>query len=405
MKRKEQEETVTQQKAMTKYDRKMEARKLQEQKNKRDDKIFKISVLVVCALLIIAIASSIVVSITRKYSTLNGTYVSVGSHDLTKLEYDYYFNSSFNSYVNAYSSFLGLIGLDVNEDLDKQPYSDTMTWKEMFDQSTISKITDTKVLLDDAAANGFEYDVTQDYEAELENIAADMETNGVTEVDYFKNLFGAYATKGNVASFMKNDILASAYYNQLLADNTPSAAEITAYYEENRTDWDRTDYRIFTVEGEAPEEATEEQLADAFKQVKETADAMAKRRQAGEDFEALCEEYAPEDQKENYTDTESEYSLKEGTYYASANTLFADWLYDDARKEGDITVVEDAENTKAYVVEFVSKYYSADDDTSIAEEISYDRTRTYMDSLAAGYTFDGKGKIQLIEEEAEAETE
>ena len=46
--------------------------------------------------------------------------------------------------------------------------------------------------------------------------------------------------------------------------------------------------------------------------LKAKADAFLTERKAGGDFNALCAENASEDDKANYEDTESDYSLKEG---------------------------------------------------------------------------------------------
>lgn len=403
MKRKEQEETVTQQKAMTKYDRKMEARKAQEEKDKRDAKLFKIGVYTVCAVLIIAIVSSIVFSITRKHNVLNGVYVTVGDENIAKVEYDYYFNSSVNNYANSYGSLLGLIGLDLNSDLDKQQYSDTMSWKDMFDQMTIEQLVETKAMVNAAVAAGFEYDATEEYAASIANIASEAETNGIKEADYYKSAFGTYATKENMEPIIKERLLASAYYNHLTEGNTPTAEEIGTYYSENKQSWDRTDYHIFTIEAQIPEEATQEQIDEAMNAAKEQAQSFIERREKGEEFEALCMEFAAEEQKVNYEDAESDYSLKVGTYYVGATSYYADWLYDDARVAGDMIAAEDTDSNKVYVVEFVSKYYAPEDDANISEEIAYNRTRKQIDALVSEYSFDGKGNVNLIAEEAVTE--
>ena len=102
------------QKVQTRYDRRMEARKKQEAKDKMESRIMRIGAVTVGLVLIAAIGGSIIVSAMNKKAVTSDTYVTVGSHDLTKLEYDYYYNTALNSYA-AYLSYL----VDTTKDLDE----------------------------------------------------------------------------------------------------------------------------------------------------------------------------------------------------------------------------------------------------------------------------------------------
>ena len=110
-------EAKTEQKIQTKYDRKIEARKQQKIKEARQDKIAKITALAVCAVVVLAAVISIGSSVVRKNSALKRAYVKVGDHELTQLEYDYYFNSAVNNYLVTYSSLMPYMGLDTSVDL------------------------------------------------------------------------------------------------------------------------------------------------------------------------------------------------------------------------------------------------------------------------------------------------
>ena len=77
-----------------------------------------------------------------------------------------------------------------------------------------------------------------------------------------------------------------------------------------------------------------------------------------EDFEALCEEYnGTEAASEDDANAETAYPYNEeqGKYRTSMSTLLSDWLFDDARQEGDVTVLTDEDAHKCYVVEFDSR--------------------------------------------------
>ena len=144
---------------------------------------------------------------------------------------------------------------------------------------------------------------------------------------------------------------------------------------------------------------------------KAKADAMLKAYQEGGDFEALCVENATQEQKESYEDPETEYSLSEGRYRSGLTTVMADWLYDDARMEGDKAVLEDTENDRYYVVEFIKRYYDEADDEKISDTIATQRVSEYMTVLVDNYQItDPKGRLKYLtidiqKEETEATEE
>ena len=114
MAKKNTPEVKNEQKVVTKYDRKMEARKQQKIKDARQEKITKTLAAAVVILLAASIIISAGISIISKSSALKGTYIKIGDKELTKLEYDYFYNSAVNNYLAAYSSILPYMGLDTS---------------------------------------------------------------------------------------------------------------------------------------------------------------------------------------------------------------------------------------------------------------------------------------------------
>ena len=79
-------EEPKQEKVMTKYDRKMQERKKQAEKDKRDNLISKLTAIAVAVVLIAAIVISIGISVSNKHKAVSGVAVQVGDHDITALE-------------------------------------------------------------------------------------------------------------------------------------------------------------------------------------------------------------------------------------------------------------------------------------------------------------------------------
>ena len=392
-------EAGSEQKVMTKYDRKMEERRKQKEKDKRQEKITKIVFSMLGIMLVAAIVISVAASIITKQIALKGTYIQVGDHKITRLEYDYYFNSTVNAYLTSMSAYMPVeyLGLDTTRDFAEQQYSEDMTWKDMFDQMTVEQIRQMKAMTDDAKKNGFTYDDTEDYANVLEQIEAGAADQGVGVSEYYRSAFGSYATAKNIEPFAKDSLMANAYYQDLLEKNMPSDEEVKAYYEEHKTDYDKVDYRSFTFTTGLDAEATEEEVAEAVKKIKADANAMADARREGTDFNELCLTYASEDMKANYEDPENDYSLAEGRYRGSIPTLVADWLYEDGRKAGDVTVIEDADSNRYYVAEYLDRYYDEADDERIANLIASDIVSDYRNGLVEDYQVtDTKGRLNYL---------
>lgn len=384
-------------KARTKYEIKMEERKKQEEKDKRDAKMLRIGSIAICAVIIAAIVISIAASIMNKKAATKDAYVTIGNHSVTKLEYDYYYSLLKSNYMTNYASILSYMGVDASQDLDNQQYTEEMTYKDYFDQLTVDQLKQTKALADDAKANQFSYDDAEDYANILSGIEAGAKAAGVSESNYYTSMYGKYATKKNIEPFIREGLLAEEYYNYLIEQNTPGEQEIKDYYAENVQNFDRVDYHSFSFPANAGADASEEDLNKAMADAKNKADAMMKARKEGIGFKELCHENASEENKAVYENEETNPSLREGAYYSSTPQSISGWLYEDGRKEGDIAVLEDADNNQYYVVEFVKRYYDEADDENISNMISSEKVSEYIQGKMENYTVtDLKGELKYL---------
>lgn len=384
-------------KVVTRYDRKMEARRIQAEKERLTARRWKIGAMVVGICLVCALAGITIRSVVKKQSALKDTYITVGNHELTKLEYDYYYNSTANNYINTYYSYLSYMGLDITKDFAEQNYSGDLTWKDNFDRMAVDSVTEIKAVIDDAQSQGFEYDVTEDYNTYVENINRAASEAGLSIAKYYTAFFGTYATQNNIEPFIKEMLFASAYYDHLNETMAPSEEEITAYYEENKNNYDMVNYHEFSFPA-VLEEGTEEDVAAAvMSELNAQADEMIQRLTAGEDFETLCEEYAEEEQKANYSDTETEYSFHEKATYFSVSTQYADWMYEDGREAGELTKIEDTENHVIYVVRFEERIYDESCRETISNRLVNQEVSGYVENLKVNYqVVDRKGELKYL---------
>ncbi len=411
MSRKDTSEVNTAQKVQTKYDRKMEARKQQKIKEQREEKITKVVTAAIGIGLAAVVIISVAVSFISKNNALNGTYVKIGNHELSQVEYDYYYQTTVNNYLTSYASILPYFGVDTSVDFEKQEYMGSgMTWKDMFDEMTVEQIKQNKAMVDDAQKTGFTYDAAEDYAGFVSNIEQGAASAGLSVKQYYKETFGAYATEKNMEAFIKESLLAGAYYNELITQNAPAEDEIKAYYEENKQSYDRVNYRSFAFQAEIEEGAEEDAINAAMDAAEKKADAMLKERENGADFEQLCIENASEDAKTDYEDPQTEHCLSEGKNYSGiTSTAVAVWLFEEGRTQGDLTVIRDDNAQVCYVVEFAERYFDEADNSAISNTIASQKAADYINGLVENYqVVDVKGELKYLtipEQDAETETE
>lgn len=383
---------------MTKYDKKMQARREAEAKEKKKQTTTR----VIIAAILVCVLAVIIATPIMKQKEAKETFVVVGDHEVSLIEYNYYYANSVNQFLTMYSSLLPYLGLDTSQSFATQQYSEDMTWQDFFDRMTLGFLAETKTLVDDAAANNFTYDVTTDYNDYLASITEAANTTNMSESKYIKSVYGEYATKENLKAIMEEYLFSQAYYDHVLEQNAPTEDEITAYYEENKQNYDTVDYRIFTISANVEKDADEDTIAAAMTKAKATADRMAKRAEAGEDFAELCREFATEEEKELYEKDDA--SLKSDISYSSATSSFRDWLFEEDRKANDVTVAENTSSNVYYVVNFLERDFDEANRESIANTLASQTSAEYLAELAKSYVVtDTEGNVVFTPGEEENE--
>lgn len=365
MAKKETSQNEAPQKIVTKYDRKVQKRKEAEAKEKRQKQLDRLIGILLAAVIVIAIAAIPV----SKYMASHSTYITVGGHNITKVEYDYYLNLCTTQYQNNYGSYFSYLGLDLTGDLSKQQYSDTMTWQDYFDRMTVDMIQQNKSLVDAAEEAGFTYDASAQYEAFKDTVKESALSAGVSTGRYYREAFGRYATASNLKPYVEEGYVAEAYYDEVSDAKAPSEAEIQAYYEEHKNTYDSIRYLITEITAEVPEAETVTNADGTTGTVEpDEAEVTAALEAAKAEAETALE----------VIDTE-------GTETVSLNSeisykVYKDWLFDEARAEGDTTIVEDTDNNKYYVLKFEERYL--DDDVTSNLRVVMSSTVSCEDMLA-----------------------
>ncbi len=340
-----QKETQGQEsRAMTKYDRKMQAYQEQEKKARAQKKcstVIGIAVVIIVAAFVLSFP-------VRNYMAVNGTYITIGGEKVTKVEFDYNYAMARSSFISQNSYYLSMMGMDTST-IDNQMYSTDLTFRDYFEQLAVDNIQSTKAMKAAAREAGFTYDTDKEYAQTMEDLKERASENGMTLNKYLKSVFGSYATQSRLEDVIREGILTTAYYEQVAEASGPSDEEIVSYYEENRQGYDLVDYHMTTVEAQLPTAAP-----DGSVTLDENGNETAYEPTEEEIAAAMADAREEADSAEATVLTGGE--LYEGQGSSLVNYLIRDWLFDEARVKGDTTVVEDTTGHRYLVVGFDQRY-------------------------------------------------
>lgn len=333
--------------------------------------------LAIGAAAVLAVGGGIVgFAMVQNHNDLYGAYCKVGNHEVSKLEYEFFYNSTVNNFLTTYGSYLSYIGLDTSKSFSEQQYQEGMTWEEYFQSQALELMKEVYILSDAAkeAQFGMKQETYDDFYANVETYSKEYK---LSVDEYLKEMYGPHATKKNIDGILQNYFLASDYASHLQTEALiPSDEEILAHYEEHKDDYDKVDYRMFTIsadpageiEVEADTESTEkveytdEQWKAAMDKAKVKAEEFFEQVYDEETFQELCVKYAKDDvSKKEYEDNDA--SLFEGVTKSGMNSAVAEWLMDDAREKDATAIIEDSDNHVYYVVYFLNR--TRDDSATI----------------------------------------
>ena len=341
------------------------------------------------------------------------TAVEIADHDISVAAFNYYYQNvyqnTFSALQETYGDYASLM-IDTSKPLSEQQYSETQTWEEYLTETTLSDLTEIYAFYDAAMENGYELDDAA--KQEMEDILSSMEAAAENAHYSLDNYLGAIYGKG-VNEKLYRELLntvsvATSYAEDIEAGFTFTDEEIDAYYAENRNEIDSVTARIYPITFETPEEETTDDTADTtddtadttddtadttddtadttddtadttddtadttddtadttddtadtteadtrtYEEAMELANGIYDAVETEQDFIDYVVSLVPEESQSQYEDG-SAFLYNGLSYSAFANTDLSDWLFDDARTAGDITVIEG--DSEVYIAMFLSR--------------------------------------------------
>lgn len=281
--------------------------------------------------------------------------VTIGGENYSVGDVQYYYNQVLNQYY-MYSQYGIDPGFDFDVALEEQMYDaeNNITWHDQILDEAVNAMAEAKALVAQAEAEGVKLSEEGKHEIEhaMQDLVATSARNGFSTVNsYLKAAFGSAMTKGKYEKAMEESQLAYEYQVAYAETLTYTEEEMETYYAEHKNDFDLYNYNYAFFEAELPEEVEDEEtekaaVEAAMKAAQERAEAL-KTALNSKTFAAAVAQYA-----EDESVTIKEDRGVSGAYLDSA---YAQWVREEGRKAGDVTVMVDSGETGYFVVEYVGR--------------------------------------------------
>lgn len=252
----------------------------------------------------------------------NAAAVRVNGQTYTAADVSYYY---YNGRMNLLSSSSN--GLDSSTSLREQTYTDgTQTWYDYVSDAAIQTLTSTVLTAQAAEAAGFALPAESEAQVSdtLASLASSATLYSYSTADYLKALYGPLMTYSVFERNLRMDALAEAYTAYLAETSSYSEDELTAQYESDPDAGStvRFEYAIFYAA--AHESNTDD--PDGTLAAQAAAESLQERVKAGESFAEAAAELGAGDVS--------------STYGYRSTAEYSDWMFDDARRDGDMTVLD-----------------------------------------------------------------
>ena len=334
----------------------MTERQHKEAQEAKKLKVYTTTFWIVLALCACIVLTTVLSNPVKDVLFKNSTSVKVGSHELNSVMVNYYYIDTVNNYYNQYGSYAYLMGLDFSKPLNKQVYDKETgkTWADTFVESAMNSIKSTYALYELALKDNFK--LTEEQQKSLDSTFSTMEIYamyyGYKDVDsYLRGMYGNGAGEESYREYTTVNMIADAYYEEY-AESLDYTNEDIRNYESANDGEKYNNFSSFTYatyylayskwtpakDANGKEiQYTDEQKNAARAEAKKAAEALAAGTYADLDaFDAAIKALEiNKDQKTGITCSRNEDQL-----YTSVNALFQEWLSDENRKEGDLTVIE-----------------------------------------------------------------
>ena len=368
---------------------KLTERQIAEQKEAKKVKLYTVAFVAVLAVLIVVAA---VIGVTQTITTSgmrekNTVAMSVNGTDLSNAELNYFYIDVLNNFYSQNGSYASLFGLDLTKPLNEQPYDDStgQTWADYFLESAKTNATAVYAVSQAAEAAGHtlsDEDVLS-VETAISNITMYGTMYGYGDAEsYLKAMYGNGATLEGYRSYVEKTLMANSFQNAYAESLNFEDADLRSAEAENYDEYSSFAYNYYYLAasrfqegGTTAEDGTvtysDEEKAAAVVAAEEAAKSLISEEITT--IEALDAAIAALPvNAENASAASTRYDAQR---YTSITADIAQWLSDDSRKEGDMTIISnvstDAEGKETINGYYVVRFERADDNAFALKNVRH----------------------------------
>ena len=342
---------------------------------------------------IVAVFVVLVIVLNTNLLYTGTTSLTIGDHKYTNAEYQYYYNTAYNNFVYNYNSYLSLFQFDSSADPEDQAFNETSvsviemfapgsvpeslsgdnlsedaTWADYFRAVALENMVQVTAIYDAAVEAGctLSEEDAAEIDSTMELYESMAESNNLRGADgYVAVVYGKGVTAGLVRTLLERAYIAEDYAEQVYEGFEYSREELDSYYDENADDFDAFTFDSFYIAAErveVTETVTDEETGEESEETNEkvTDETMAEAEEAAN---AVAEAVENGESLEDAATEDGEYTEYENVFGYNVSTSFidpvADWLFDSARADGDVGVVE-SDGAGWYVLVYHSRTDSSD---------------------------------------------
>lgn len=270
-------------------------------------------------------------------NSLSKKYYKLNSLNISKAEYDFFYNTNYLSFIKNNKSNLNKIGLNLKRDLSEQKSIDkTNSWKSYFQKTAVEFNKEIVAISSMAAQNGFSKNREELFDEYIKNIENEVKNSDDTFEKVIRNRHGKNATVKSIEKPLKKYLYANAYIEYLRKNKKFTNNEYEAFYKKNKDNLDKVDYRSFAT----VDEKVANTIYDNSKDENSYKEQIIKN--------------APAEELELFKKDSSTKLV--GVKKIDLDKNVASWLYNPDRKEGDMAVVKSQDGSHYEVLYFLQRY-------------------------------------------------
>ena len=279
---------------------------------------------------------------------------TVGDIELTNADVQVYYWMQFYDFLDMYSSYVSLFGLDVYQSLDTQLSIDGVTtWQQYFLDSGLTTWHSYAALSAKANAAGFQMD--EEYRDYLDAVPSTLNTSALeagfeNAAQMLQADMGAGATLESYLEFLEAYYLGYLYYNDQVEQIVVTDDEVAAYYTEHvdeyaenglTKDTKYVDVRHILVMpegGTTGEDGTTTYSEEEWEACRQEAQKILDEYLAGEQTEERFAELAGLYSVDGGSNTNG--GLYTDVYVGQMVEPFEEWCFDTSRTYGETGLVK-----------------------------------------------------------------